>query len=409
MAFQQGLSGLNAASRNLEVIGNNVANANTAGFKASRAEFADVYATSVGGSTANQNGIGVSVSDISQMFQQGNMKVTNNPLDIAVNGAGFFRMNTQGSVTYTRSGQFRVDKDGYFANGQGDRLTGFPANQAGLIVQSSIAQDLKVSTVDIAPKATSQGEILGNLDSRQPTLPAAGFNFNDPLTYHNTTTMQVFDSLGNAHNLSVYFLRTAANSWQVYSQSDGAPLNASAPIGIINFTSAGQIDPATTTLPFAVSVPVATGAITPQSITLDFAGTTQFGSSFGVNNVHQDGYTSGRLLGFSIGSDGVIQGRYSNGQSLAQGQIVLASFMNPQGLQPIGNTAWAESSESGQPSVGTPSQGNRGVINSGSLEESNSDLTAELVNMITAQRAYQANAQTIKTQDQLMQTLINLR
>ncbi|MFM9885921.1 MAG: flagellar hook protein FlgE [Burkholderiales bacterium] len=409
MAFQQGLSGLNAASHNLEVIGNNVANANTTGFKASRAEFADVYAATLGGATTNQSGIGVSISDVAQMFQQGNMTVTNNPLDLAVNGSGFFRMNTQGSVTYTRSGQFRVDKDGYFANAQGDRLTGYPANQAGLILQSSSAQDLRVSTNDISPRTTTQAEIASNFDSRLLPLPAAAFNFGDPTTYHNTTTVQVFDSLGNPHNLSIYMLKTAPNTWQIYGQNDAVPINAGAPIGTMNFTSAGTIDPATTTLPFVLSAAMTTGAATPQAIALDFTGTTQFGSSFGVTRVAQDGYTSGRLLGYAISGDGVIQGRYSNGQSLAQGQIVLASFMNPQGLHPIGNTSWAETSESGQPAVGAPSQGNRGVINAGSLEESNVDLTAELVNMITAQRTYQANAQTIKTQDQLMQTLVNLR
>jgi flagellar hook protein FlgE len=409
MAFQQGLSGLNAASYNLEVIGNNVANANTAGFKASRAEFSDVYATYWGGATLNQTGIGVNVSDIAQMFQQGNMSVTNNPLDMAVNGSGFFRMNSQGSVTYTRNGQFRVDKDGYFANAQGDRLTGYPANATGAILQSSSPIDLRVSTVDLSPRSTTEAAITSNFDSRKAPMPSAGFDFSDPLTYHNTTTMQVFDSLGNPHNLSIYFLKTAPNSWEVFGEADGAPLNGSAPLGTVNFTSAGVIDTATTTLPLPLSIPVTTGAVSPQPVALDFAGATQFGSSFGVTQISQDGYASGRLLGFSTTSDGIILGRYSNGQTLAQGQIVLSSFMNQQGLQPIGNSGWAETSESGQPIVGAPNQGSRGVIVAGSLEESNVDLTAELVNMITAQRAYQANAQTIKTQDQLMQTLVNLR
>jgi flagellar hook protein FlgE len=409
MAFQQGLSGLNAASANLEVIGNNVANANTAGFKASRAEFSDVYATYWGGATLNQTGIGVNVSDIAQMFQQGNMSVTNNPLDMAVNGSGFFRMNSQGSVTFTRNGQFRVDKDGYFANSQGDRLTGYPANAAGAILQSSSPVDLRVSTMDLSPSSTTAASITSNFDSRKTAMSAAAFDFSDPLTYHNTTTMQVFDSLGNAHNLSIYFLKTAPNSWEVFGEGDGVPLNASASLGTVNFTSAGAIDTATTSLPFSLSIPVTTGAVSPQSVALDFAGATQFGSNFGVTQISQDGYASGRLLGFSTTSDGIIQGRYSNGQTLSQGQIILASFTNQQGLQPIGNSAWAETSESGQPIVGAPNQGSRGVVVAGSLEESNVDLTAELVNMITAQRAYQANAQTIKTQDQLMQTLVNLR
>jgi flagellar hook protein FlgE len=409
MSFQQGLSGLNAASRNLEVIGNNVANTSTIGFKTSRAEFADVYATSIAGATSNQSGIGVTVSDVAQQFQQGNLSITNNPLDVAVNGTGFFRLSKQGSIVYTRNGQFQIDKDGYITNSAGDRATGYPANAAGLILQSSIPAEIRVDTADQSPQVTSQAILTANLDSRRAVLPPAGFNFNDPTTYHNTTTIQIFDTLGNSHNLSLFFLKNAANSWQVYAQNDGAALNGGAPVGTVNFSSAGTIDTATTTLPFALSVPMAGGATTPQAVNLDFTGTTQFGANFGVTRVNQDGYTSGRLLGFTMSNDGVILGRYSNGQSRAQGQIVLASFTNTQGLQPLGGNQWAESSASGQPAIGVPNTGNRGVLQAGALEESNVDLTAELVNMITAQRVYQANAQTIRTQDALLQTLVTIR
>jgi len=409
MAFQQGLSGLNAAAHNLEVIGNNVANANTVGFKQSRTEFADVYATWVAGAGGQQAGIGVGVSDVAQMFEQGNITITNNPLDIAINGVGFFRMSQNGATTYTRNGAFKIDKDGFFVNANGDKLTGYPANNNGIILQSSAPAELRTTTADLAPQATTEAILSLNLDSRKTDMPAGSFNFNDPLTYHNTTTVQVFDSLGNPHNLSVFLLKTAANSWEVYAQNDGAALNGGAAVGTLNFTTGGVIDTTTTTLPFNLTLPMATGAGTPQTATLQFQGTTQFGSNFGVTRVQQDGFTSGRLLGFSVASDGVILGRYSNGKSFAQGQIVLASFTNSQGLTPLGNNAWAESSDSGQPAVGAPDTGNRGTTNAGALEESNVDLTAELVHMITAQRAYQANAQTVKTQDQLMQTLVNLR
>ena len=242
-----------------------------------------------------------------------------------------------------------------------------------------------------------------------PIKPSGAFSFTDSTTYHNTTTVQVFDSLGNPHNLSVYFLKSAANTWEVRAQSDGTSLNGGAPVGTLKFGTDGQVDTAATPLPFNISLAYTNGAATPQAIELRFTGSTQFGSTYGVTNATQDGFTSGRLLGYSISADGSIQGRYTNGQTRAQGQLVLASFVNPQGLEPLGGNAWAETSTSGQPVMGSPRSGILGVLQSGALEESNSDLTAELVNMITAQRVYQANAQTIKTQDTLLQTLVNLR
>jgi flagellar hook protein FlgE len=220
--------------------------------------------------------------------------------------------------------------------------------------------------------------------------------------------MSVYDSLGNEHAVALYFVKTASNAWSVFAQADGAAVGAGA-LGTINFQSDGSIDTATTTLPMALSITTTNGSTTPLAIDLDFTGTTQFGSATTVNEITQDGYASGKITGFTVGQDGVILGRYSNGKTLAQGQIALASFVNPQGLAPMGGNLWAESSGSGQPLVGSPASGSLGVLQGGALEESNVDLTAELVNMITAQRVYQANAQTIKTQDSMMQTLVNLR
>ena len=410
MSFQQGLSGLNAASRNLEVIGNNVANASTVGFKASRAQFADVYATTVAGSSQAQAGIGVVVNTVTQVFGQGNLDITNNALDVAVNGEGFFRLSKNGAISFTRNGQFEIDKNGYVSNTLGNQLTGYPVNPTtGKVLQTSSAAPIKVDTADISPRASTEAQLVANLDSRNAALLPGSFNFNDASTYHNTTTVQIFDSLGNAHNLSLYFMKNAANTWQVRAQLDGAAVAGGGVVGTINFGSDGQINTGTTTLPFPLSLTLGNGATTPQAVNLQFNRTTQFGSAFGVTSVVQDGYTSGRLLGFSIGSDGVIQGRYTNGQTRAQGQIVLASFVNNQGLQPLGNNGWAETSDSGQALVGAPNSGSLGVLQSGALEDSNTDLTGELVNMITAQRVYQANAQTIRTQDALLQTLVTLR
>ncbi|MCX7962309.1 MAG: flagellar hook protein FlgE [Burkholderiales bacterium] len=406
MSFQQGLSGLNAAAKNLDVIGNNVANANTAGFKGSLAQFGDVFASRVGGG-GTQIGIGTAITTVLPLFGQGNITVSANPLDLAINGQGFFRVSAGGTVTYTRNGQFSLDKDGYIVNAAGARLTGYPATAAGTIVAST-PTELRISSADLAPAATQNAKIVLNLDSRNGTLPAAGFNLADPTTYHSATSLAVYDSLGNPHTLTAYFVKTAPNVWRVFAAANGVQVGAGA-VGTLAFQPDGTIDTAASSLPFALAVPVGTGAASPLAFALDFTGSTQFGSNFGVNELVQDGYPSGKLTGYAISSDGTIVGRYSNGQTRAQGQVVLANFTNPQGLQPLGNNQWGETAASGQPLVGAPNTGNLGVIQSGALEESNVDITEELVRMITAQRIYQANAQTIKTQDAVLQTMVNLR
>ena len=401
MSFQQGLSGLNAAAKGLDAVSNNVSNVATVGFKGASAQFADVFAASIAGGGSGQIGIGVNLAQVKQAFTQGNISVTNNPLDVAINGGGFFRMSDNGAITFTRNGQFLVNKDGYIVNSAGSHLTGYVANAAGVIVPSS-PTDLTISNADLVPNATTTGALGLNLDSRQVTPPLA-FNYANPETYNSSTAMTVFDSLGNSHVMTLYFRKTAANAWNVYSGLDGtAPGAASA----MTFTSAGAVNTGGTLGPMAFAV--TTGA-NPLSITLDLTAATQFGSTFGVNSMTQDGYTSGRLSGLSVSSEGVIQGRYSNGQSRDLGQIVLANFANPNGLQSLGGNQWSETAASGQALVGSPNSGSLGSLQSAAVEEANIDLTAELVSMITAQRNYQANAQSIKTQDAIMQTLVNMR
>jgi len=407
MSFQQGLSGLNAASKNLDVIGNNVANSATVGFKSSSTVFADVYANSLVGAGSNAVGIGVGIMDVAQNFSQGNVSVSSNPLDIAINGSGFFRLSSSGATVYSRNGQFHLDNDGYIVNAAGANLTGYLADAAGNIIQSG-ATNLRVTSNNIDPNATTAANVIANLDSREGTLAAAGFDLNDPTTYTSATSMTVYDSLGNPHAMSIYFVKTAANTWEVFGANDGAQIGA-AELGTLGFTAGGQIDAGTTDFPLAVALTTSTGATTPYNVTLDFAGTTQFGTGFGVTELRQDGYTAGRPTGFSISDTGIILANYSNGQTLAQGQVVLANFTNPNGLQPLGNNYYAETAESGQPLIGAALTGNLGSLQAGAVEESNVDLTQELVAMITAQRVYQANAQTIKTQDQVLQTLVNLR
>ena len=403
MSFQQGLSGLNAAAKNLDVIGNNISNSNTVGFKGSEAQFADVFASSAGSSSATSVGIGTSVSAVRQSFGQGNLSVTSNPLDLAINGTGFYRMDTNGSVTYTRNGQFSLDKSGYIVNAAGQNLTGFPATVGGTVTTATPVK-LQVSAADLVPAASTQSTAGVNLDSRVTVLPAAGFDITDPATYHGATSMSVYDSLGNSHIMSMYFVKTAANTWDAFVGNDGTLAGAGA-AGTLSFTASGALASGS---PFALSLPVTTGAA-PISINLELTGSTQFGSNFGINSLSQDGYAAGKITGYSVGTDGMVQGRYSNGQARAQGQVALATFTNPQGLRSLGANQWGEAPDAGPALIGAPNTGNLGVLQSGALEDSNIDLTAELVDMITAQRVYQANAQTIKTQDSVLQTLVNLR
>ncbi|MHB1085961.1 MAG: flagellar hook protein FlgE [Thiobacillus sp.] len=401
MSFQQGLSGLNAAAKNLDAIGNNVANANTVGFKQSQAQFADVYANSLTGAGGSQIGIGTKVAQVAQQFTQGNITATNNPLDMSINGGGFFRMDTNGEISYQRNGQFQLDKNGFIVNPTGGTLTGYTANASGVLSTGAPAP-LSINTADLVPQVTTAANAVLNLDSGG-AIPALAFNMNDPATFNNSTAISVYDSLGNSHSVQTFYVKTAAGAWDVHASMDGGAAFAA---GALTFNSSGALTGGS-----PITIPpqaVLTGAA-PLGFTIDFTGTSQFGSAFSVNTLNQDGYTSGRLAGFNIGADGMIQGRYTNGQSATLGQVVLANFANPNGLQQLGNNQWAESATSGTPLVGSPSSGSLGVLQSSAVEDSNVDLTAELVNMITAQRVYQANAQTIKAQDAVLQTLVNLR
>jgi flagellar hook protein FlgE len=409
MSFQQGLSGLSAASKTLEAIGNNVANANTIGFKDSQVIFCDVYAASLTGSGNAQIGIGTRLSQVAQRFTQGNVTASNNPLDIAVNGDGFFRMSTNGAVSYSRNGQFQLDKSGYIINPGNARLTGYVADSRGILSTGAPAE-INIRSSDLPPQLTTTVEAMLNLDSRKDVPVTTPFSIDDPTTYNNATSVSVFDSLGNAHVLQTFYVKTAPGAWDVYAAADEAIINGGVAIGSLAFGTDGALTAASqASLPLTASIPVTTGAADPLAVGIDFSGTSQFGSSFSVNQLDQDGYTSGRLSGFGVAPDGLLMGRYTNGKSAVLGQVVLASFANNNGLQPLGSNLWSETAESGSPMVGAPTSGNLGALQSNAVEDSNVDLTAELVNMITAQRNYQANAQTIKTQDQVLQTLVNLR
>ncbi len=420
MSFQQGLSGLNAASKNLEVIGNNVANANTIGAKASRAEFADMYANAIGGGGSTSIGIGVNLTAVTQQFTQGNITSTENPLDVAINGNGFFQVSNGSQTLYTRNGQFQADKNGNIISNAGLKLIGYPANAQG-VIQPGAAVPLQLPTSGVQPQPTGQNVVELNLDARkavtvQATAPL--IDFANANTYNDATSVTVFDAKGQDVALTYYFQKSATDTWNVFATANGTSVAVDgagnpAPVTTINFPGNGGT-PTSPVGSVTINIPTTTNAagaatLAIPGVALDLTGATQFGSPFGVTSMTQDGYTAGQLSGLSIEKNGVVTATYSNGQSKPAGQIELATFRNTQGLSPLGGNLWARSFASGDPVVGTPASGNLGKLQAGSLESSNTDLTNELVNMITAQRVYQANAQTVKTEDQIMQTLVNLR
>ncbi|TSE31471.1 Flagellar hook protein FlgE [Tepidimonas thermarum] len=433
MSFGTGLSGLNAASKNLDVIGHNIANANTTGMKAGRAEFAEMYASSLGAAGGSNGGIGVSVANVAQMFTQGNIKITGNNLDMAINGDGFFKVAlTDGSTAYTRNGEFKLDKDGYIVTNNGARLQGYQTDTAGKPI-SVVTSDLKLPTggiIDPRPTGTNPAMtsdegvfITANLDAAapgqntgMPTSPIA-----DTLKTYGTS-LNVYDQQGVAIPVQIYFVKddSTPNTWYVVAEMtdtggtttgvgsgtitfgpDGKPTSG-API---TFTIAANAYNGTAPSAALTNVPIKFGDGTAgHPYTL-----TQYGAKFSVYDLRQDGYSAGELTSISVAEDGKITARYSNGQSQISGQVMLTRFRNVQGLLPINGGYWQKTAASGDPIEGQPLSGRFGLIRSGALEESNVDLTQELVNMIVAQRAYQANAQTIKTQDQVQQTLVNLR
>ncbi|MDR8070099.1 flagellar hook protein FlgE [Burkholderia cenocepacia] len=413
MGYQQGLSGLAGASNALDVIGNNIANANTVGFKSSTAQFADMYANSVATSVNTQIGIGTSLNSVQQQFGQGTINTTNSSLDVAINGNGFFQMSNNGVTTYSRDGTFQRDKNGFIVDSQGRNLMGYAAN-AGGVINTAQTVPLQAPTTNIAPTATTKITGQFNLNSQDTVPTKTPFSATDNTTYNYTTSIQVYDSLGGSQAVNMYFVKSAAGTWEAYAGVQGG---ATTDLGTITFDTSGAIQSTTTGTPatptaslgqFQFTVPNTDGSATPQKLTLDLTGTTQYGGKDGVNNLAQDGYASGTLTTYSIGVDGKLTGNYSNGQTAVLGLIALANFNNPNGLVNLGGNQYAESAASGVPQVSAPGSTNHGTLQGSALENSNVDLTSQLVNLITAQRNYQANAQTIKTQQTVDQTLINL-
>ncbi len=406
MSFSQAVSGLNAAAANLDTIGNNISNSATYGFKGANVSFADVFA----GSGA---GLGVKVAGISQNFKDGSITTTNRPTDVAISGGGFFRIEDQnGGVFYSRNGEFGKNKDGFLTNMQGMRVTGYPVQSVdgkNVVQKGATPAPIIIPTDMMNASATNQLDMAVNLNSGEEKIDTAKHPF-DPTkndSYNFSTNVTTYDSLGNEHNLNLFFVKTDDNKWQVHSQDTSVKPLKNIDLGTIEYTDAGVLKSFTPKDPLAIAS--LNGSAAGQ-IKLDFTGSTQQKvAESSVSKLAQNGYQAGEFTNFRIEQDGSIMATYSNQQSQVVGQIALANFANPGGLSSQGDNMWSETNGSGSPIVGVAGSGVFGKLTNNALEASNVDMSQELVNMIVAQRNYQSNAQTIKTQDQILQTLVSLR
>lgn len=422
MSFNIGLSGLRAATKDLNVTGNNIANAGTAGFKQSRAEFADVYAASVLGTGKNQQGSGVLLSNVSQLFNQGNINYTQNALDLAINGNGFFQVSNNGAISYSRAGYFGTDREGFIVDNFGYNLQGYTTDANGELKVGTVS-NLQIKTSSQDPKPTSKIEQSYNLNSTNDAPINTPFSATDPKSYNSSTSTNIYDTQGNAHALTQYFVKTGANTWDMHILIDGVapddPTSTTPLTTALTFDSAGKLQ-GPSTVDLSAWIPSALKGTPPTAtpngadsnaggMTLDMRNATQFANAFAVNAVAQDGYTTGELAGIEIDDTGMIFARYTNGQSKVQGQVILVDFANVQGLTPVGKTQWVQSLASGEPVPNPGRTGTLGAIQAGALEDSNVELSDQLVNLIVAQRNYQANAKTIETESAITQTILNLR
>jgi len=464
MSFNIALSGLNAAQKDLDVTSNNIANVNTVGFKESRAEFVDVYASSLLAAGKTKVGDGVLTADVAQQFSQGSIQFTNNALDLAITGNGFFATVPELDSlerSYTRAGQFKLNADNFVVNSAGGHLLGFPVNSDGSSssVSLSTAEPIRIPTESGAPTKTSEVDIRMNLPAGDSYIAAAPGNFDpdDPLTFNHSTSVTIFDSLGDSHIMTYYFVKDDptpppgadnANEWMLFAAIDGSVIDLEdpnttavadnrvgggvsgplSPTGVIGarlvFDSSGDFisqlpplaDGGIITVDFSNHLP--NGADTTQTVQIDFNldatgpnpnEPTQFASNFEVTALNQDGLAVGRLTGIDIGNDGLVRATYSNGTSQPLARIAMVNFANEQGLTQVGNSSWKESLVSGGALAGEGGSGTFGTINSSALEQSNVNLTTELIDLISAQRNFQANSRALEVDNQLNQTILQIR
>jgi flagellar hook protein FlgE len=463
MSFNVALSGLNAAQTDLDVTSNNIANVNTVGFKESRAEFGDVFASSLLAAGNTQVGDGVLTQEVAQQFSQGSLQFTDNALDLAITGSGFFATvpdQTSSDFSFTRAGTFRLDEDNFVVNSTGDNLLGFPVNPDGSSSSVALSTTVPVQIPDSSgsPQATSEVDLRFNLPAGAPPLDPTQFDPADPSTFTASTSVTVFDTLGDSHIQTFYFINDAnapagSNEWLVVNSIDGElvditnadgsdadPATATnvagnaadgslVTAGRLLFSSGGdftdiQSADGNRSLNFTLQTEqlggtiLANGSDPTQSIAIDFNldpngatpdEPTQFASNFEVTSLEQDGLPVGQLTGIDIGPDGLVRATFSNGTSDPIVRVALVRFSNEQGLTQQSNTQWQESILSGEALAGEATTGTFGTINSSALEQSNVDLTTELVDLIVAQRNFQANSRALEINNQLNQTIIAIR
>jgi flagellar hook protein FlgE len=404
MGFSQGLSGLSAAAKALDVVGNNIANSQTVGFKSGTAAFADMF--------AGATGLGVQIAGVNQNFADGDLGFTGRNLDVGLAGRGFFRMTSEsGSVFYGRNGQFDQDVNGNIINKtNGLFLTGYQAAD-GKIDPGSPMGPIRIPTENMAPEASDTGSLVGNLNAGDDKVyKAADFDPEDPKTYNYVSQVEATDSLGNKHTVKVYFVQTEAGKWTAFGRDDTAPKAGADGKDYtqlpLSFDSSGKFNGTNSKL--TINGAGMNGS-DDLALTLDLSGMTKQAGESLVKGEGVNGQAPGEYQTFKIGDNGEVVATYSNGKTLTVAQIVLADFANSGGLEPQGNNVWAETPQSGQAFFGTSGQGSFGTLSGGNLESSNVNLGDEMVNMIVYQRNYQSNSQTIKTQSEILQTLVNLR
>ncbi|MDA8154442.1 MAG: flagellar hook protein FlgE [Acidithiobacillus sp.] len=418
MGYNTAVSGLDAAQTDLNTIGNNIANVNTVGFKESNAQFGDLYAASLAGAAGSSTtpGIGVSTVDLSQSFTQGNVQTTGNPLDMAINGGGFFIVNNNGTQDYTRNGQFHVAANGTLENNGNLPVQGFQPVSGSAGKFSTVLSNLTINEAAMPPRATTQANLVANLNANDTPINTGTTPFSptNSASYNSSTTMQVYDSLGNAQDVTLYFTEASGtgganqpNQWDVhYSASNGSGTTVSSgTLTTLTFNNSGQLVSGSAG---TINVPAWGDGSASGSIAVNLSGTTLTNASFAVTSENINGYAPGTYSAISVQSNGTIDANYTNGQSKAIGKVALANFANLQGLSPISGNLWSATAAAGNPLVNAPGTAGLGVIQSGAVEASNVGLSSQLVDMIVAQQAYQANTSTIKTQQQDTQSLLQL-
>ena len=408
MAFQIDTSSIHSASTRLEVIGNNISNSNTVGFKGS--EFDDVLATSMSGS------VGTKKAGTRQSFSQGNITASSNPLDMAINGKGFFRVEAKGVAAYTRNGQFQLNKAGAIVNSTGDKLTGYGVDKETGLILSGSPVALSINPDPYAPRASTGITLDVTLDIRDDAMHApsitTAFIQSDPTTYSHSTTTTLYDASGAAHDLQTFYVKRSPTDWDVYASLDNTLTSVLPdPWATLAFNGSGKLTAASATAASSLQVPVSAS----QSVNFDLSSAVQYGTSFAAtvdqhssDLVAAAGAPPGEMTGYKIGGDGIITASYSNGRFITMGQIALADFKNTDGLAPTENNQWMETAASGAVNLNVAGGGGMGLLEASATEDANIDLTAEMIKMISAQRVFQAAAEMVKKQDQIMQTVVSI-